>query len=90
MRVSVREGQINSAQFVDDATNVPGSMLKDLFTVNAVFDAILSAQSQTVESIRIEFDAHQHYPKEVQIDFDKRIADDEIHWLLSDLELHAN
>ena len=88
IRITVNNGTIVKAVFEDDNSTVPTLILNDLQTVSQIFTAIMSAESMPAESIKVEFDSRHHYPRDVKIDYDFRLSDDEIHWRLSKLTLH--
>jgi hypothetical protein len=90
MRLTVQNNTVASAIFVDDSSPVPASMLKNLPTVEKVFETVIEAESQPAEIIRIMFHRRHNYPTKVFIDYDTKIADEEIQWQLSNLSLTTN
>ncbi len=89
MRIVVHQGEITAATFEDDNSTVPSLIVNDLQTVSEMFQSILQAESIPAENIRVEFDQQFHYPRTVQIDYDFRLSDDEVHWQFSRLEFSA-
>ncbi len=86
MRIQVNQGVISTASYIESGEVVKEPVLKDLPTVNSVFEKLLAEETVAAESLIVEFDEKYHYPKSVKIDYSKRMADDEIYWLLSELE----
>lgn len=85
MRLSVRDNVIVAAQYEDDRTSVAAAIIADLMTIDAMFQTILNAEARPAHSIKVEYHPQLAFPTRVDIDFDQRMADEEIHWQLSDL-----
>ena len=85
MRVTVRENKIVSAVFEDDQSIVPDNIIKDLMTIDTIFQVIVDAEAKPAHRFDVEFDRQNYFPLTVDIDYDSRIADDEIRWQLSRL-----
>ena len=90
MRLTVRDNKLISAIFVNDGSPVPAAMLKDLPTVKEIFETVIEAELRPAEIIKIEFDQQHHYPTKVDIDYDLRMADEEIQWQLSNPSFATN
>ena len=87
IRISVRDNFIVKAIFEDDQSEVPDVIAADLKTIEDIFQTIINAESGQAHSVKIEYDLSMHFPLKVDIDFDDRLADDELHWQLSNLVL---
>jgi hypothetical protein len=87
MRITVRDNRIVNVIFEDDQSQVPAEIIADLKTIDDIFQTIFDAQSLAAHRLKIEYDQQQYFPARVDIDYDDRLADDEIHWELSNLIL---
>ena len=87
MRITVKQNKIVGAIFEEDHSIVPNEIISDLLTIDAMFQVIINAEAKPAHRVDIKFDQKNHFPRMVDIDFDSRIADDELHWQLSRLVL---
>ena len=87
MRLTVRDNEIVKAIFEDDQSEVTTDVMIDLKTIDDIFQTIINAEALPAHSVKIEYDSDNHFPTKVDIDFDDRMADDELHWQLSNLNL---
>lgn len=85
MRLTVRNNQIVKAIFEDDQSKVTADVMTDLKTIDDIFQTIINAEARPAHSVNIKYDPINHYPFKIDIDFDSRLADDELHWQLSNL-----
>jgi hypothetical protein len=85
IRLTVRNNEIVKAIFEDDQSEVTVDVMADLKTIDDIFQTIINAKARPAHSVEIEYDPINHYPLKVDIDFDNRLADDELHWQLSNL-----
>ena len=87
MRITVRDNHIVKVIFEDNQSEVPSEIVTDLKTIDDIFQTIINAESLPAHSVNIEYDQNKYFPLKVDIDFDNRLADDELHWQLSNLIL---
>lgn len=87
MRLIIRDNVIVGAHFEDDQSEVPDIIIADLLTIDAMFKIIVEAEALPAPSVVVEYDEKLAFPIKVEIDYDERMADDEIHWQLSNLIL---
>lgn len=85
MRLSVHDNVIMAAQYEDDQSSVAAAIIADLMTIDAMYQTILNAEARPAHSVKVEYHPQLAFPTRVDIDFDQRMADDEIHWQLSHL-----
>jgi len=84
--LTVREGRVVAVQSRSDGTPIPPARWDDYRTVERVFDAIEEALDGGADAVRVEYDEAYGYPREVWIDYDERLADEERGFGLEDLE----
>jgi hypothetical protein len=77
VRVRVRDGARISVVRVDDGSAVPTAQWDGFLTVAEIFDDIQTALDEGAASVHAEFDKALGYPRDVYIDIDERIADEE-------------
>lgn len=85
VRVSVRDRVRVSVTAVENGALVPRERWNEFLTVEEVFDTIQHAIDEGAASVRVSYDADFGYPKDVFIDFDERLADEERGFILDDL-----
>lgn len=84
--VTVVNGVRTSVSAID-GTSIPRENWVDYLTVEEVFDAIAQALAEEAASVRVTYDDALGYPRDVFIDFDERIADEERGFSIENLEL---
>jgi hypothetical protein len=84
--LTVRQGTLVSVQRRSDGTPVPAARWDDYRTVERVFDAIEEALEDDADAVRVDYDAELGYPRDVWIDYDERLADEERGFQLEALE----
>ena len=85
MRLTVRNNKIVKAVFEDGQSEVKVDVMADLKAFDDIFQTIIAAKARPAYCVEIEYDPVNHYPLTVNIDFNNRLADDELHWQLSNL-----
>ncbi|MEZ4608474.1 MAG: DUF6174 domain-containing protein, partial [Deinococcales bacterium] len=84
-KLIVRDGQVESANYVDSAETVASQWLDSFLSIEAVFSLIAEAIASGAERIDVSYDEALGYPKQLYIDYSSAIADDELQLYLSDL-----
>jgi hypothetical protein len=91
-RARVEDGAVRAAIYqgtaangIPDGTRVAKEFLASVSTVANVFDVIAGAIAKRACTIEVRYDADLGYPTKVDIDFDPDVADEELHFVLSDL-----
>lgn len=77
VRVSVRHGTRVSVVALEDDAQIPPSRWREYLTVEEAFETIEQALDDGAASVRAAYDESLGYPRDVFIDFDERIADEE-------------
>lgn len=77
LRLQVRNGVISQARYADDGARLDDGVEHDLKTVSDWFEVIEAASRYPAASLDVDYDAAFGFPREIDIDYDKRIADDE-------------
>lgn len=77
VRVTVCDGARVRVVRVDDGTTIPPGQWSEFLTVAEIFDDIQTAIEEGAASARVDFDESLGYPRDVHIDVDERIADEE-------------
>lgn len=83
-RIVVSNGDVVSATN-SEGVAVPGEVLAELPTIEAIFDRIDEAYERPADSIEVEFDPAMGYPAEVNIDYSTAIADEEFTVFVSEV-----
>jgi hypothetical protein len=76
--VWVDRGSIEYLLYEDDGRPVPFSYSNSFPSVEQLFDAIQDGIDRQADFIDIEYDPTYGYPTSVYIDYDRRIADEEL------------
>lgn len=76
--VWVDRGSIEYLLYEDDGTPVPYSYASSFPSAEQLFDAIQDAIDQRADRIEVDYDFTFGYPTDVYIDYDRRIADEEL------------
>ena len=84
--LTVRQGTIVSVQRRSDGSPVPAARWDDYRTVERVFAAIEEALRGDAAAVRVDYDRELGYPRDVWIDYDERLADEEQGFQLEALE----
>ena len=77
MQVSVRDGGVQSAIYLDDSTAVSSKVLKSLRTVDEWFAYIEKGRTKPFYRLEVTYHPRQGYPAHIQADVRERVADDE-------------
>lgn len=85
VRISVRNGTIESIVVAADGTPVPRGRWELYETIDAVFAVIEDALDQDAARVDVTYDPALGYPRDVFIDYDERIADEERGFVISDV-----
>ena len=84
--VWVDQGFIEFLEYEDDGRSVPLSIADSFPSVEQLFDAIQDAIDRDADSIDVQYDPTYGYPTSVYIDYDDRVADEELSITTRDLE----
>lgn len=71
---------------IDDGTPIPREQWSTFLTIAEIFDDIQRAIDERAASVRVDFDESLGYPREVHIDVDERIADEERGYIVRNVE----
>ena len=86
--MQVRNDTVDAAFAVKDGTPAPDDMLW-LPTLDNLFDQIQSAIDRSATSISVRYNLTYGYPLSINIDYDEKIADEELYVTASGLEILA-
>ncbi len=78
MRVRVANGVVHSATWVNNGQPVSADALTQVPTIGGIFQKIDAAYAQNAQSIRLRLNPQHGYPEHVFVDYDKRMADEEL------------
>ena len=84
VRVTVRNGVVESAQYVSTGAYLTPPALEWISTIDEVFDALSYALAIPAAFFKAEYDPTYGFPVEASIDHWARTVDDEITYRLSD------
>ena len=88
--VHVRNDAVDAAFAVEDGSPAPEDMLESwLPTIENLFDQIQSAIDQSAASVSVRYNLTYGYPLSINIDYDEKIADEELYVTASGLEILA-
>lgn len=79
--VTVRSGEIESIRFNGAEMDAERGM-----TVEGLFDLLEEAYARGAQTVSVEYDADTGIPTELYIDYDARIADEEVGYTVRDVE----
>jgi hypothetical protein len=86
MAVQVREGQIVSVLYADEeGGTVSEEIAQNVPTIDGLFSILRDAVDTGAASIQASYDEGQGYPRQAFIDYDFRIADEELGFSASEL-----
>ena len=91
-KIRVRLGVIESATYLSDSvagSTVDPDILKNLLTVDGVFNEVQAALDRGYADLRVTYDETGGYPTSVYIDTDTMIADDEMTFVVRNVALSA-
>jgi hypothetical protein len=86
MFITVENGSITTAIYVDDEMPVPQNLRDSLFTIESAFEEIQTAIDEDAHMIHVEYDATLGYPSSIAIDYSEQIADEELSLIISNVE----
>ncbi|MFN0245458.1 MAG: DUF6174 domain-containing protein [Kofleriaceae bacterium] len=86
MFITVENGAITSAIYVDNEMPVPQNLRDSLFTIESAFEEIQTAIDENAHMIYVEYDASLGYPASIAIDYSAQIADEELSLIISNVE----
>ena len=85
VRIEVRDGQFQSVVLREDGTAVARERWDQYLTVEQVFASIEDALDESAASVRVAYDPSLGYPRDVFIDFNEMIADEELGFTVENL-----
>lgn len=77
MRVSVRDGKVQSAVYLDDSTTVSDRVVKSLRTIDEWHAYIEKGRAKPFFRLDVTYHEQQGYPTYLHADVRERVADDE-------------
>ena len=84
--VWVDRGSVEYLYYEDDGRAVPLSISNSFPSVEQLFDAIQDAIDRNADFVDVEYDFTYGYPTSVYIDYDRRVADEELSLIARNLE----
>ena len=87
--IEVKDDRVVSVQTMDNGSPIPQQRFQDYPTIAQLLSQIDRAVVAHPDSILVEYDRSQGYPKRVRIDFSYRAADDEIDYMIQQVEILA-
>ena len=84
--VTVSYGSIAGVEYADDGSTIPPEAWDRYMTVEGLFAKIAEAARGETHEITVEYDADLGYPRSLFIDYNEKIADEEVRWKASDME----
>ncbi|MFO7262337.1 MAG: DUF6174 domain-containing protein [bacterium] len=76
--VWVRNGAVYEVVYADDGRPVPTPHLQYYRTIDGLFEVIGDAINRRADDIDVDYDSRYGYPRFAEIDFERRVVDDEI------------
>jgi hypothetical protein len=87
--VTVQNGAVVAAEYLDDREPVEPTLLPYIPTVLDLFDLIADALDRRAVSFVTSYDPIYGYPSSIEIDYSATAVDDEIHLTARDLSLRS-
>lgn len=85
--IEVDENKVVSVRRLEDGAPVPQQQLREYPTIDQLLTQVDSAMRGHPDSLLVEYDRVQGFPKRVRIDFSYRTADDEIDYTIDRVEI---
>jgi asparagine synthetase A len=79
VKLKVKNQQVVRAKFVDTGELLPANLQGNKQTVTDLFNLIQRAIDKNAFRITAEYDEQYGYPTSISIDYDERIADEEVY-----------
>lgn len=86
VQVEVRGGRVARRAYAGSAATPDSSLAATWPAVDGLFAKVADALQRGAEEVRVEYDPRLGYPTHIQIDYDRRIADEETSIRASGLE----
>lgn len=87
MRVSVRNGRIHKAVYLDNNVEVKPDIMESLRTIDQWFDYISDQKGKSLHVFNVQYHNDQGYPTKIETDIHSRVADDEVTVLIGNLNV---
>ena len=78
VQLTVEEGSVVTAEYVDSKTSVEAALVRYLQTIPDLFDVIEDALNRHAASFRAVYDPVFGFPTRIEIDYSATTADDEL------------
>jgi len=78
MTVTVTNGLVASAAYIDSGSSVESALLSYVYTVPDLFDLIQDALDRHAAHLAVSYDPTYGYPTHIEIDYSVTTADDEL------------
>ncbi len=83
-RIVVEKGKKVQVNYIQSGRPVPTEYLDSFLTIEEIFKLLSEAIEQEAEIIKVSYDSQYGFPQELFIDYDRRIADEEVFISLTD------
>ncbi|MGB0846457.1 MAG: DUF6174 domain-containing protein [Thiolinea sp.] len=87
MNIIESNGQISSATYADTGEAVPDNIKQSLKTIDQRFDELRNAYENGAAQVDVTYDNDRGFPTSVFIDQDRRLADEEISYNITNLAI---
>lgn len=84
IRITVENGQITEAIYLETEAPVPASVRAQLTTIDGLFTTIEDAIVRDADSIVVSYDPNAGFPVSIAIDYEVNAADEELSIAVSD------
>lgn len=78
IRITVENGQITEAIFLETEAPVPAGIRAQLLTVDGLFATVQDAVDRDADSIVVSYDPNAGFPVSIAIDYEVNAADEEL------------
>ena len=78
MAVTVRNGAVTSAEYLDSSSPVEAALLTYVLTVPDLFDLIQDALDRKAAYLAVTYDPMYGYPTRIEVDYSANAVDDEV------------
>ena len=85
MRITVSNGAITSAAYVETSLPVPANVRQHLLTIDGIFDKIQDAIDDDAHMVTVVYDTELGFPSSVAVDYDELVADEELSLTITNL-----
>ena len=85
--IRVKNNTVTEARFKDTNQPIPEKLKGNRQTISMLFKTIQDAINRKAHSIKVKYDEKYGYPTSIAVDYDVRMADEELYLSAKNLQL---